>query len=352
MRPVGRRRTKHKNLPPRLHLKRGRYYYGRNQEFVGDNLPDAMLAYGEREAARAGRRPLTFGDLGDQYVTGEAFRAKAPRTREDNLDELAMLNRVFKDAPLSAIEPHHVAGYRDNRRARPRKGRTEEPRLATTRANREIALMSAIWNWGRDTGRTNLPNPCEGVRRNREYGRDRYVTNDELEAVWDAADEPLRDALDLYHLTGQRVGDVLRMSLTDVRDGCLMLRQRKTGKPLRLLLEGDLATVLERIKGRAFPDDAVVSLALVRDEKGQRMTYDALSDRFQAARAAAGVHFQLRDLRAKAATDLDDLALAQRLLGHASRSMTEHYTKDRIGEKVSPLLRTGRKNGKTENGRG
>jgi hypothetical protein len=38
------------------------------------------------------------------------------------------------------------------------------------RANREIALMSAIWNWGRDTGRTNLPNPCEGVKRNRETG--------------------------------------------------------------------------------------------------------------------------------------------------------------------------------------
>lgn len=342
MRPVGRRRTKHKNLPPRLHLKRGRYYYGRNQEFVGDNLADAMLAYGEREAARAGRRPVTFGDLGDAYAA-KAIPEKAPRTREDNLDELAMLNRMFKDAPLSGIEPHHVSTYRDNRLARPRKGRTEEPRLAKTRANREIALMSAIWNWGRDTGRTNLPNPCEGVRRNREEGRDRYVTDEELAAVWEVADDPLQDALDLYHLTGQRVGDVLRMSLTDVRDGCIWLRQRKTGKPLRLELAGDLAVVLERIRARSFPAEAVVTLALVRDEAGQRMTYDALSDRFQAARAKAGVHFQLRDLRAKAATDMGDLALAQRLLGHSSRAMTEHYTKQRIGERVSPLLRTSRR---------
>lgn len=341
MRPVGRRRTKHKNLPPRLHLKRGRYYYGRNQEFVGDNLADAMLAYGEREAARAGRRPFTFGDLGEQYAA-KVIPTKAARTREDNLDELAMLNRVFKNAPLSSIEPHHVAGYRDNRFSRPRKGRKEEPRLATTRANREIALMSAIWNWGRDTGRTSLSNPCEGVKRNKEVGRNRYVMDEELQAVWDAADEPLRDALDLYHLTGQRVSEVLRMSLTDVREGCLWLRQRKTGKPLRVAIEGDLAAVIERIKGRSFPAGAVVTLALVRDEGGQRMTYDALSDRFQAARATAGVHFQLRDLRAKAATDLDDLALAQRLLGHSSRAMTEHYVKDRIGERVTPLLRTRR----------
>ena len=342
MRPVGRRRTKHKNLPPRLHLKRGRYYYGRNQAFVGDNLADAMLAYGEREAARAGRRPATFGDLGDQYAAAELPK-KAPRTREDYMDDLAMLRSVFERAPLEKIEPQHVAGYRDNRMAKVHKGRKEEPRLATSRANREIALLSAIWNWGRDTGRTTLPNPCAGVKRHREHGRDRYVTDEELQAVWDVACEPLRDALDLYHLTGQRVGDVLRMSLTDVRDGCLGLRQRKRGKALRLELAGDLAAVLERIRARTFPADAVVTLALVRDESGQRMTYDALSDRFQAARAKAGVHFQLRDLRAKAGTDLEDLALAQKLLGHSSRTMTEHYIKQRIGEKVQPLLRTSRR---------
>lgn len=345
---MGRRRTVYKHLPPRMSLKRGRYYYGRNQEFIGDTLADAMLAYGEREAARAGRRPVTFGDLGDQYVKSE-IRKKAPRTREDYLGDLAMLRVAFDKAPLEKIEPAHVAGYRDNRMAKPHKGRKHEPRLATSRANREIALMSAIWNWGRDTGRTSLPNPCAGVKRNKEYGRDRYVTDDELQAVWEKACEPLRDALDLYHLTGQRVGDVLRMSLTDVRDGCLHLRQRKTGKPLRLVVEGELASVYERIKARAFPERAVVSLALVRDESGQRMTYDALSDRFQAAREAAGVHFQLRDLRAKAATDLEDLALAQRLLGHSSRAMTEHYTKQRVGEKVKPL-RTTRKIADKKNG--
>lgn len=73
------------------------------------------------------------------------------------------------------------------------------------------------------------------------------------------------------------------------------------------------------------------------------MTYDALFNRFEKARKAAGIHFQLRDLRAKAATDLEDLALAQKLLGHSSRSMTEHYVKRRAGEKVSPLLRTPRR---------
>ena len=47
--------------------------------------------------------------------------------------------------------------------------------------------------------------------------------------------------------------------------------------------------------------------------------------------------FQFRDIRAKAATDFDDLAAAQRLLGHKTRGMTEHYTRDRKGQLVDPL---------------
>lgn len=337
--PVGRKRTKHKTLPRLMYLKRGRYYYGRNQEFIGTNLADALLVWAEREAAREGKRPLTFKDLADEFKR-LVLPLKAPRTREDYLSDLERLLSVFGPAPLDKVLPTHIRGYLDSRLSAKKVKPGEVAKPARVRANREIALFSAIWNWGRDVGSVNLPNPADGVKRHKETGRDRYVTDEEFQAVWEAADGPVRDALELYLLTGQRVSDVLRMSLTSVREGCLWLRQEKTGKPLRLILEGELATVIERIKSRRYP--GVTTLNLIRDEDGQPMTYDALYNRFEVARAKAGVHFQLRDLRAKAATDLEDLALAQKLLGHASRAMTEHYTKRRIGEKVSPLLRTSR----------
>ena len=44
-----------------------------------------------------------------------------------------------------------------------------------------------------------------------------------------------------------------------------------------------------------------------------------------------------RDLRAKAATDTEDLHHAQKLLGHTTRAMTEHYTRKRIGDTVKPV---------------
>lgn len=337
---VGRRRTKNLHLPSGLTLKRGRYYVGRNQQFAGTDYPTALRTLAEHKAMKAGERPGTFGEMAKEYKK-RVFPTKAVRTQDDNATELAMLLKVFKDALLAKIRPEHVGGYIASRYQQPRKGQKPlaVPKLATTRANREVALFSAIWNWGRGIGMTDLPNPCDGVKRNTEKGRDRYVTDEEFEAVYEAACEPLRDALSLHLLTGQRVADVLRMRLTDVRDGCLELRQGKTGKPLRLMLEGELAVVVERIQGRKFKA-TVTSMALVRNEQGQAMGYNALANRHEKAREKAGVNFQLRDLRAKAATDLEDLALAQKLLGHSSRSMTERYTKNRVGEVVRPLLRT------------
>lgn len=80
-----------------------------------------------------------------------------------------------------------------------------------------------------------------------------------------------------------------------------------------------------------------MGLAMVQDEKGQRLTYAALRARFDKARAAAGASFQFRGIRAKSVTDAGDLQYAQKLLGHKHQSMTQHYTRNRNGEHIKPL---------------
>ncbi|TYP80016.1 MULTISPECIES: tyrosine-type recombinase/integrase [Nitrosomonas] len=64
---------------------------------------------------------------------------------------------------------------------------------------------------------------------------------------------------------------------------------------------------------------------------------------FYKARDKAGIDkdkFQFRDLRAKAGTDKadssGDIRQAQKQLGHKSVTMTEHYVRDRKGNKVTP----------------
>lgn len=79
------------------------------------------------------------------------------------------------------------------------------------------------------------------------------------------------------------------------------------------------------------------------NEDGQPLTYYALRSRFDKARELAGIEkatFQFRDLRAKAGTDktdnTGDIREAQKQLGHASVTMTEHYVRKRRGDKVTP----------------
>lgn len=304
---------------------------------------DYLLAVQQWAELTANRAPaITFRDVAERYQR-EVLPTKAVRTQKDNLAELANLLQFFDTppAPLDAIEPVHVRQYLDWR------GQT-----AKVRANREKALLSHIWNFARERGITALPNPCRGVKGFTESGRDTYIEDEVLAAVREAGSQPLRDAIDLAYLTGQRPADVLRMSATDIRDGVLHVRQGKTGTVLRMLTTGpdgqanELGQLLQRL-GEAKRARRVADIALVCGANGMRMTPSALDNAFDRARAKAiTTHpkladrikaFQFRDLRAKAGTDKADsagLLEAQRQLGHASVTMTEHYV--RLGTKVSP----------------
>jgi len=260
--------------------------------------------------------------LGKPYRR-EIFKTKAPTTQLKNEGELSNLEAVFGDVPIDAIKPHHVRRYLDIRGQK-----------AKVSANRERALLSHVFNCAREWGYTDAANPCAGVKGHREAGRDRYVEDSEYKAVWEKAHFTVQDAMDIAYLTGQRPGDVIRIMRADIKEGALWFTQRKTGKKLRITIEGELQALIDRILSRSRK---ATGLTLIQDENGQPLTYAALRSRFDAARDAAKVTFQFRDLRAKAATDLENLAHAQKLLGHKTRAMTEHYTRNRKGEKVRPL---------------
>jgi integrase len=310
-----------------MHRKGERFFYvtsttPRKWLPLGDDINEARRQWAKLEGEIENPADKTFSVIVRRYKR-EVLPTKALRTRRDNEKELERLEAVFGQVPIDAIQPSDVNTYVDLR------GQT-----AKTRANREKALLSHIFNKARAWGYTSAPNPCAGVKGHRETGRDRYVTDAEYLAVWNAADTALRDAMDLALLTGQRPADVLKMDRADIRDGALWVTQNKTGKKLRIQIIGELAEVVARIEAKPGKGPA-----LIQDNQGGRLSYFAMRSRFEKARQAAGVHFQFRDLRAKAATDTGDLALAQRLLGHKTRDMTEQYTRDRIGETVAPLNR-------------
>ena len=301
---------------------------------------------------------LTLAYVIQRYVR-EVSTQKSPATLRDHKRESANLLRFFNDPPavLSDIQPIHVRQYMDWRHsdskagaaaknaARRKAGRDEVPltgKEGRVRSNREKALLSAVWNQAREWGYTDRTNPCSGVSGFEETGRDIYIEDDVFRRVYEAGDQPLRDAMDLAYLTGQRVADTLLMSERDIRDGALHVKQGKTSAKLRIGVDGELAMVIERIRARKQAL-SVVAMSLIVTEDGGAITKYMLRRRFDLAREKAGIEkalFQFRDLRAKAGTDKadssGDIRQAQRQLGHMNLSMTEHYVRKRKGEKVGP----------------
>lgn len=291
------------------------------------------------------RSALTFSYVAEHYRR-EVIKTKSERTQQDNRLELTNLLAFFNDPPipLVAIKPIHVRQYmtwRAQLKVRLTKAGVPIKTTGTgkVRANREKALLSHIWNFARDEGYTDLENPCREIKGSKEKPREIYVYDEQLAAVRAVADEPLRDALDLAYLCGQRPADTLRMDERHVRDGVLGVRQGKTEAKVRIAVEVELAGIIQRIAGRKA-GYKVRSTRLVLDESGQALKSEQLRYRFDKARDKAAVAFQLRDLRAKAGTDMadssGDVRQAQKQLGHASATMTESYLRRRLGDKVKP----------------
>lgn len=107
--------------------------------------------------------------------------------------------------------------------------------------------------------------------------------------------------------------------------------------------------MITRIKARKAKIEGVRCLALICNEAGEPLRKSAMRYRFDKARDAAASatqneaqaerlrSIQFRDLRAKAASDMEALDKAQKPSGHTKRDMTEHYVRKRRGEKVSPV---------------
>jgi hypothetical protein len=114
---VGRRPTKHLNLPSRLRartLPSGRTYYyydtgekPRREIPLGNDYALAVKKWAELEIDARPRHAdiVTFRYVAERYRR-EVLPTKAPRTQRDNMTELAQLYKFF-DAPPAPIEQTH-----------------------------------------------------------------------------------------------------------------------------------------------------------------------------------------------------------------------------------------------------
>ncbi|WP_245608549.1 tyrosine-type recombinase/integrase [Stenoxybacter acetivorans] len=311
---------------------------------LGANYLEALRRYADYErqysadVAAKIHEATTFEHVAKRYLK-EVLPKKAPRTQRDNLNELKKLFEFFNapaPAPLNEIRPLHIRQYLD---WRAKDG-------GVVRANREVSLFSHIFNYAREWGYTDRENPCRGVKKNKETGRDVYVSDKVFWAVYGKAERHIQFVMLVAYLIGQRVADCLKIKVSDIHDDELWIVQNKVNAKVRIKIEGLLAEVLAQLlveRGTVIHDYLFINLGRVR-HAGQPLSYEMLRGGMDRARAAARIdkqQFQFRDLRAKAATDKDEqlgIEAARTLLGHSNQMMTADYIRNRKGKLVAPTV--------------
>lgn len=343
---MGRKRSSQASLPPYMYLQRNTFYFRsplppRAWRSLGNELQAALTQYHalitgnviapssikHRESnaiVEAPNAAWTFEQAVAWYFR-EFVPKKRIRTQQDNGREIVRPLAVFAQMLVRDISAKQLRAYLHER------GKTSE-----IRANRELALVSHMFTKLIEFEVVPSPNPCFSVKRFAESARSRYVTDEEYAAVYREAAAPLQDVLDLALYLGQRPADTLAIELRDVTERGISIEQRKTRAKVLIQLTPELSEIALRISARSRQ---TAVRQWVVDTSGKALTPFQLRRMFDEARARAGVSFQIRDLRAKNATDTNDIFLAQQRLAHTTVATTQRYIRNRAGTTVAPLSR-------------
>lgn len=208
-------------------------------------------------------------------------------------------------------------------------------------ANRCLAVLNKAmrkamaWNL-----RQRNTNPCEGLEKNREAKRLRYLSSDELTRLWqaleiygegDAVRWRFAQLVKLLLLTGCRIGEIrlARWDWVDLQAGVLVIPPahhktgNATGAPRRVQLPGPALAILRELRASTNGDWVIQGAA--------DTPYSGISKAWAAVLKEAEIEgLRIHDLRhsfASFAITQASLTLAQvgGLLGHQSPVTTSRY---------------------------
>ncbi|MEI9600414.1 phage integrase Arm DNA-binding domain-containing protein [Moellerella wisconsensis] len=190
-------------------------------------------------------------------------------------------------------------------------------------------------------------NPALATKQPRNKVKRERLTFEEWKIIYvQAENHPpyLQYGMLLALVTGQRIGDIVKMKFSDVWDDMLHIEQEKTGSKLAIPLSikcDAIDMTLRQVIAKCR--DAVVSKYMVhyrhttsQAKRGEQVTASTLTTTFKKARDKCGITWE----KGTAPTFHEQRSLSERLyreqgldtkrlLGHKSQKMTDKYNDDR-----------------------
>ena len=274
------------------------------------------------EARAAERKALTLVGAAEQFVA-EHCRAKLkPRSAQE-------YQRLFELYIVPALGCLRLRDVRRQHVARLHHAMRDKPYAA----NRMLAVLSKFMNWAEERGlRPEAPNPCRHIKKYREQGRERFLSEAELARLGTAVvayeasggDPYIAALIRLLATTGARLSEwlTMRWDFIDFERGVARLPESKTGAKTVFLGPPALAILvgLPRIEDSPY--------VLPGRKDGTHLSPPQHA--WRRIRAAAGLDdVRLHDLRhgfaSTGAVGGLSLPVLGALLGHTQPATTQRY---------------------------
>lgn len=270
--------------------------------------------YASMKGARTKRESVSYtvANLASDYEDSLAFKDLKPNSQKVYLSSLKKVREYLAEFPVNDLTADDVQAVLDR-----------DIESAGTH-NNLLAVMGVIYAWARSPrgGRKTTLRPTEGIEK-RKLGEHKPWPEHILEAGIAAENDDIRLAVRLLYFTGQRIGDVLQMRWSDVRDGMIHIVQEKTDKKVWIPMLNELREELDRTPKRG--------LTIIANERGRKLSDDKVRSELQAFTAALGAKTVPHGLRKNAVNALLEagctIAETASITGQ-SYKIVEHYARD------------------------
>lgn len=329
------RNIENRGLPSRWRVKGKAFYYqvpkgaehhwDHKTEFkLGNSLEEAHRTFALKVGQSNGSIQ-TVAQLLDKYLI-RVMPGLAKTTQRSQQQYLTRIRKVFGDMLISDLEPINCYQYLDKRTAK-------------VSGKHEIALLKSALQYAIGWGDIRM-HPLKDVKlKMGPSKRDRYVTDEEILALLAHEDSShygtkmCKAYIKLKLLSGLRKADMLRLSMSDIRDDGLFSPTHKNGKGILF----EWTPLLREAVDEALQARPALSKHLfctrrglcMVNEVGRTGAFDSLwKDFINRVNEEETVveHFTEHDLRGKVGSDAESDERAAQLLGHSTTAVTrKHY---------------------------
>lgn len=308
-----------RHLPSCVYLRHGAYYYVSKGKWtmLGRDLHTALREYACIVAAPENGFP-SLVDKALPEITRDVRSSTARIYRRC----AGILKETFAEFRSDQITHGSIVQMQDMWREK------------STTANHLLTTLKLIYQWAMDREIV-ATNPTLSVKRLPANQRDRLITWAEYQAIYAQSPDWVQVIMDLCYLTGQRIGDILKIEYRHLQDDGIFFEQEKTGKRLVVAWTPELQAVVARAKKLKYSIKSAKYLLSGRaGTKRERQNVWRFYK--QAARAAGVADVTLHDLRAMSGTEVDrEGKNATELLGHTDSHTTRIYLRDKTAKVVS-----------------